>query len=170
MEDIFYFQILDYIDDFTFKKSFFIISKHDSIQTRVKKLLKYDSAKLLFKRMPKFDDVQNENWQIYIETPRDYCELLNDYIEMLLNEVSLERAHMRFINRRFIKTKKYHVSNTIFFYKTPQLMLEKIIHDNQYEVDYKFYHNISLCATYRLPCLQASILTKHYPLAKALIY
>lgn len=167
---MFYFQILDYIDDYTFKNTFFILSKHDVIQTKRKRLLKYDSANLLLKRTPKFSIIEREDWRVYIETSQDYCELLKDYIELFLNEVSLERSHMGFINRRFILTPKHRISNIIFYYKSPQLMFEEIKYGNQNNNDHRMYHNISLCATYRLPRLQAAILKKHYPYAKALIY
>jgi hypothetical protein len=165
MEDVFYYQILNFLNDDIIIKSFYCLSKHESIKKRRKQIIKKISNDKLYDRLYGFER-SILNWNDFLENSNDYTEFLKDVIEVLLDEISLERSHSYFINKRFLKKDKYITTDTIYYHNNMNNMLNRFLTNNQQFIK----TNVLVCATYRLPCLQTSVLTKFFPHAKALIY
>ena len=149
----------DYIHKVWVFKQF--IAYHDA--EREKHIREY-SAKTLNKRL-RFNYYVDSLEFSPILSKLDLLLYLEDFIEDCLEEKLLTRCDM-LRPYPIMKVSSHVLSHTIFYYGTGH----RLPTDINFTETQLIINDVEICSTYRLGKVQRSILKKHYPYAKALIY
>ena len=157
--------IFKYLDNHDYIHKIWLFKTHidDHDNTRRTLIRKY-SAKKLNERL-RFNYYIDGLEFSPIISKLDLILYLEDFVEDCFNEKLLTRCDM-LRPYPIINVSSHVLSHTIFYYGTGH----RLPTDINFTETQMVINNVDICSTYRLGKVQRSILKKHYPYAKALIY